>query len=213
MLLIRRILLLVNNALQKFIYKRMELFMIVFAILSFFPPVSYLSILFFVWNFFNKKSHLRPSLIFFTIAIAFNILYFAMSPWADEVQKKWDIPGRDKEFEVGLKNTSQIHLNIVARKIEKYKSVNGSYPNNLNQIQDGFTVTNDDSYRVRQNDGQVNGVPFYYEKLDSNKYFLAGVGKDGKIKTEDDLIPQIWENEEKTTGLIKYKIKPRKISR
>lgn len=40
-----------------------------------------------------------------------------------------------------------------------------------------FINNHDYSFRIKDSDGQTNGVPFIYEKLDSNKFYLAGLGE------------------------------------
>ena len=100
-------------------------------------------------------------------------------------------------------------LNLMAKYSENYKKKHGVYPDKLPERcldKDYFFLDLDLSYRVKS-DGDVSGVHFYYEVIDTNKYYLAGVGKDGKFKTDDDLVPEISLLEKKTTGLIKYKIK------
>jgi len=123
---------------------------------------------------------------------------------ADKLLAEWNITGYDKSW---LKN-SQETINIIARSVEEYKSKYGVYPNSINDIRDTYINNEDFSYRIKYSNGKTRGIPFYYEKIDSSNFFLAGVGKDGIIKTEDDLLPQISIEQEKTTGLLKYVIKP-----
>ena len=120
--------------------------------------------------------------------------------WREKVQAEWDKTGYDP---IWLAN-SQESINIIDRAVEEYKLKYGTYPNSLNDIKEVHINNQDNSYRVKEADGQTNGIPFYYEKIDSNKFCLVGVGKDGIIKTNDDLLPQISKEQEKTTGLIKY---------
>lgn len=197
---------------KTFIYDRFNIFFIVFSILSLtavssFWWLSYLSIAFFIWNIFNERKYLPLSLIFFFITILLNVFNFKVlrptERLSAEVQAKWDKTGYD---EFGVPNAQEA-LNVITRSIEEYKIKNEFYPKEISEIQ-YITIYNYDlSYRVKQPDGQTMGVPFYYERLDSNKFFLAGVGKDGVIKTKDDLLPQISLGQEKNTGLIKYIVK------
>jgi hypothetical protein len=126
-----------------------------------------------------------------------------MQKWGEKVQTEWDKTGFDPKYI----SATQESLNIITRSVEEYKSKYGVYPNNIYETKDLLVIDLDYSYRIKETDGQTNGVPFYYEKIDSNKFYLAGDGKDGIIKTADDILPQISVKQEKTTGLLKYVIK------
>lgn len=201
---------------KKFINKHILIFIIFFSILALSGItslwwLSLLSIIFFIWNFFNEKKYLSVCIIFFLLAVLLNIFNFTVikpameraKEWGDKVQAEWDKTGYDSTW---LTN-SQESINVIDRAIENYKRKYGVYPNSISDINDIFIDNRDCSYRVKETDGQTNGIPFYYERLDSNTFYLAGVGKDGVIKTDDDLLPQISLTQEKTTGLIKYVIK------
>lgn len=202
----------INNLMKKFIYSHTRLFLLLFSILSFtgvssFWWLSYISIIFFIWNFLNENKYFSICIVFFSIAILSNIFnYTVLRPleqYGDNLQAEWNQTGYDEKY----KNASQESLNIIARSIEEYKIKYGFYPNDIADIHDIFINNHDYSYRIKEEDGQINGVPFYYEKLDSNKYFIAGLGPDGVIKTKDDLIPEISLDQKKTTGLLKYIVK------
>lgn len=123
--------------------------------------------------------------------------------WGDKVQAEWNKTGYDSAW---LGN-AQESINIMDRAIEDFRLKYGTYPNSLSDIKEILINNHDYSYRIKQSDGKTNGVPFFYEKVDSSQFYLAGVGKDGTIKTADDLLPQISKEQEKTTGLFKYVIK------
>ena len=133
-----------------------------------------------------------------------NIFYFAVlkpiKEWGDKLQAEWDKTGYDSTW---LAN-AQESINVIDRAIEEYRLKYGTCPNSLTDIEEMIIIDTDCSYRIKEADGQTNGVSFYYEKIDSLKFYLAGVGKDGIIKTDDDLLPQISKEQEKTTGLVKY---------
>jgi len=145
------------------------------------------------------------SFLFITILlIIFNFTFIKPTKeWGNKVQKEWNTTGYDPAW---LAN-AQEEINVIDRSIEEYKYKYSVYPNDLSDIKDIFIDNHDYSYRIKKADGQTNGVPFYYEKIDSNKFYLAGVGKDGEIKTNDDLLPQISLEQKKTTGLVKYVVK------
>ena len=136
-----------------------------------------------------------------------NILNFTVlipsRAWAEKEQAKWDKTGYDAFW----KENAQESINIIDRSIEGYRIEYGTYPNSLNFLNEKLIDNHDYSFRIKEADGQTNGVPFYYEKIDSNRFYLAGVGKDGIIKTDDDLLPQISKEQENSTGLVKYMTK------
>lgn len=122
--------------------------------------------------------------------------------WGRKVQAEWDKTGFDEK----KLPMAQESINVLARSVEAYKSKQGDYPEVMDDIGD-FLIYRDYSYRIKMADGRTNGVLFYYERIDSIQFHLAGVGKDGMINTEDDLLPQISSEQEKTTGLLKYVVK------
>lgn len=182
--------------------------MILFALISFSFVVSFFSIAFFIWNFYNRNAFPRQSFVFFSIAIALNIYYFAeLKPWGDKIQKEWDTPGYDKSYT----HLSQTFLNTIARQVEAYKKEKGSYPNsldNLYELDDRWILNIDYSYRAVMEDGQVDGISFYYNKVNRDSFYLSAVGPDGLGKSPDDIIPEIYHYEEKNSGLTKYKLLP-----
>ena len=118
----------------------------------------------------------------------------------DKLRAEWNKTGYDPAW---LGN-AQEQINVIDRTLEDYKLKYGTYPKAISDLNDILIFNFDYSYRVKQDNGETYGVPFYYEKIDSDRFFLAGVGKDGIIKTDDDLLPQISKEQEKTTGLVKY---------
>ena len=198
-----------NNTVKGFIHSHLPFFLVFFSLflitaLSSFWWLSFLSIVFFIWVSFNEKAYLRTCIIFLSIAIILNIFNFVIlmptKQWGDKVQADWNKTGYDSTWVAN----AQESINVIARSVERYKLKYGDYPNNLEDIHDIYINDLDYSYRIKEADGQTNGVPFYYKRIDSNKFYLAGVGKDGIIKTEDDLLPQISFEQERTTGLVKY---------
>jgi hypothetical protein len=192
-----------------FLYDNFKTFLIIFSILTLtsvtsFWWLSFLSLIFFIWNFFNEKKKLRICNTFILLTVLLNICNFTViiptKASSAKVYAEWDKTGYDSAF---LEN-AQESINIIDRTIEGYRLKYGSYPDSLSCLNEILVDNHDYSFRIKEADGQTNGVPFYYEKIDSNKFYLAGVGKDGKIKTDDDLLPQISKEQEKTIGLVKY---------
>jgi len=197
---------------KKFIYKHIDIFITVFSVLSLASVTTYwwlsiFSIVFFIWNYFNLKKDLRKTNSFFFLTILLIIFNLTVikptKEWGDKVQVDWNKTGYDSTW----LGDAQEAINVIDRSIEEYKNKYDVYPSDLSDIKDIFIDNHDYSYRIKEADGQTHGVPFYYEKKDSNKFYLAGVGKDGIIKTNDDLLPQISLEQKKTTGLVKYVVK------
>lgn len=192
---------------KDFIYRHIEIFMALFSFGAFWGELSFFSMAFFIWNFFNRKAYLRVSFIFFSVAIVLNAYYFiSVKPWADQVQKEWDKTGYDAKY----KEASQIFLNVLSKNIEDYKQEKGYYPSSLKNLKETHDMifNLDISFRLKLDNGVVNGVSYYYERIGSNKYFLSAIGQDGIGKTDDDIVPEIFHYEEKRTGLAKYKLRP-----
>ena len=200
----------INNIIRKFIYKHINLFMVFAVIMSFFvATLSFLAIIFFVWNLINEKAYPRISTIFLIVAVVLNVLFLGFlgpktNMEANAYYQKWDQPGYHVEWE----HNSQISLNFIEKRIEWYKEKHGKFPDYLNDIRGLGLVEQDFSYHVKLKNGEIGPAHFYYAKVDSEHYLLLGVGKDGKINTEDDLIPQITRSQQKITGLLRYKLVP-----
>ena len=200
------------NLAKRFIYDHFNLFLLIFFVLPFvalytFWWLSFLSICFFIWNYFNEKKYIKTSIICLLITILLIIFDFEVfiptQEWGDEVQRKWNKTGYDSTWVPA----SQHNINIITRIVEEYKFKYGRYPDSLSEIQYiSVNLLFDLSYRIKYTNG-VNGIPFYYEKVGANKFYLAGAGKDGIYKTDDDLLPQISFEQQKTTGLSKYVVK------
>ena len=178
--------------------------MAVFSVMAFSPYVSFLSIAFFVWNFFNKKAFLTPSLIFFCVAIFINVLNWHNEIKQREFINKMEQLGYHSEF----KATAQQFLNIFVREVESYKKETGYYPNQLSEINSKTPWNSDLSFMIKLEDGKVTERSFYYKKIGPDKFYLSSVGPDGIGETKDDLVPEIFHFEEKSTGLIKYALFP-----
>ncbi|MCX6351002.1 MAG: hypothetical protein NTX03_03970 [Bacteroidetes bacterium] len=206
---------------KEYIYNHFKAFLIIFSILSLtsvtpFWWLSLLSMIFFIWNFFNKKRELSLCITVLSLTVLLIIFNFKViiptNKWGDKVLAEWNKTG----FDSAWLDNSQESINVIDRAVEAYSLRCGTCPDSLIEIEDIHLIFNDFSYRIKEPDGQVRGVLFYYEKVDSNRFYLAGVGKDGKIKTDDDLLPQISKEQEKTTRLVKYVVKsftPKEIER
>jgi hypothetical protein len=198
---------------KTFVYQNFLFFIIIFSIISVtaitkFWWLSCFSITFFLWNLLSERKHLAMTIVIITFTILLNLLNFKiLKPFEDHLNKdriKYSKVG----YDAGAVQGSQEKLNVFVKIIEEYYLKYGYYPKDLSSIDFISVMNNDFSYKVkRKGDGLTWGVPFHYTVIDSNHYFLGSVGQDGIINTNDDLLPQISKEQEKTIGLVKYHIK------
>lgn len=197
-----------NQSIYKY-FNFLALLFLIIAVTSLTPfwYISFLSSSFFLWNLMNERRFSVYSIVVITLTILLLVFNFSIimpiNKWGEKVQLQWNQTGYD---ETKLES-SQLSLNVLNRLIERYNAKNGFYPNSLADFDEIYIFSQDYSYRVKEIDGQTNGVPFHYQKIDSNKFILAGVGEDGIIFTNDDLLPQLSKDQEKTSGLSNYVIK------
>lgn len=86
---------------------------------------------------------------------------------------------------------SQYQINTLVKDIEYFKLENGSYPNNLKQLETnkGFVNIQDPVKGLKASEKDV----FVYKNL-GDKYLLYSVGLDGKPNTKDDIYPKVKSN-------------------
>jgi hypothetical protein len=180
-----------------------EILLVLFSIASFVPGYSLFSIGFFVLNFLYFKKLIKVTWTFFSIAIVVNIVFFVfIKPTLDKDIKEISRLGFHKNWA----EASVDQMNYYNKKIIEYKQKQGHYPEKLSDIQNDYMDFNDMSFVLDNKPGDFKYAKFFYEKVDSSKYYLAGVGYDGEPKTKDDLLPSISEMDTSVTGLIKYTI-------
>jgi hypothetical protein len=180
-----------------------EVLLVLFAVLSFAPIYSFISIGFFIINLVYFKIHLRPTWTFFSIAIAVNIIFIG---YLKPESKKFF----EKNYHLGFhENLTQItvdHLDTLNIMINEYKVEHGCLPYKLTDLKYGLMDLWDMSYIIN-NQENIIYADFYYERIDTNKYYLLSIGSDGKPKTSDDILPSIQDKDTISTGLIEYSIK------
>lgn len=93
-----------------------------------------------------------------------------------------------------LKSLAQVDMNALMRNLEIYKLHNGSYPEDLNQLQKSNALAL--IYDPIQSYGEENDEiedEFNYQKV-GEKYKLFSSGFDGKPNTSDDVYPTLDQN-------------------
>jgi hypothetical protein len=140
-------------------------------------------------NILVIKKLKKLSILFLVLSIASTTSMFFYGRY---MMKKLDKPG----FQEQMVPFCQMRINELVPKIEYYKMIKGEYPvvlSDLKQI-DSTLTTKDFSYRIK---GGYNPeyLDLYYLKLDSNSYQLFAIGKDSLPNTDDDIIPEITQDE------------------
>lgn len=127
--------------------------------------------------------------ILFTVAI-YALMFLSMGNMLNS-------PEADK----GFAQITQMEINSFVKNVEFYKMQNGSYPDNLEQLQaDDKTISIVDPMLLRKTtEGNLN---YHYLKV-GNKYNLHSVGIDGLDKTADDIYPTLANTDSTKIGFIR----------
>jgi hypothetical protein len=137
---------------------------------------------------------LGASGIGFTVVLYGSLFYFAFGQRG----------GMYDDLRAGMTQSS---LNSLVPMVEFYKIQNGRYPESLDELQkslpkESFISVYDPSIAAFG----ARPQQFYYERTDSDHYYLRAVGPDGKPFTDDDIVPQIGMSSGSKIGLlIKHK--------
>lgn len=176
-------------------------------LISIFPMLAPISITLLTLNliFFHKHQIVSVSVL----AISMIICIYGLFVFKPEIERKYKEvtkPG----YHQNCKENSIENLNYYNKKIVKYKRLFGCLPYSLNDLQNekmNIFFFPDMSYIVSNDNEGVKYASYYYEKKDSTRYYLLGVGRDGIPKTSDDILPSIFTEEKEKTGLIKFTIR------
>jgi hypothetical protein len=104
---------------------------------------------------------------------------------------------------------AKVMLTELVKSIEYYKITKGQYPESLSQLKDSmgkapFTSIYDPSnIEAWKNLGPKQAPTFFYQLTDDKShYYLLGVGADQKPFTNDDLLPDLPDQDRANTGLL-----------
>ncbi|MGG8495914.1 hypothetical protein ACQY1Q_05825 [Tenacibaculum sp. TC6] len=78
------------------------------------------------------------------------------------------------------KNKDSEKIKLISTLLEKEKSVSGQYPEKLEGI-----IRNNPLYKNLTTNNW--GAPFYYKKINNDRFLLISLGKDGVLHTKDDV--------------------------
>jgi hypothetical protein len=132
--------------------------------------------------------------ILFTIAIYSYLLW-----QAEQLERKG-------EFYSARVQLAKYDLNELIRSIEYFKLQYGNYPQSLNELSaklDG-SISITDTTTMKFFPPSRGNIRQYYYELDGEHYYLLSVGADGKPFTQDDILPDISEDQMKNIG---YRVK------
>jgi hypothetical protein len=170
--------------------KKTPVLLIIFSALSFIPVIGlvfgFISIIIGLINFKRFK-------ILFILGVSGIAVTILIYSCLFIVQHHMEKNGKFYELEA---QTTEMFLNNLSNELENYKCKYGSYPDSLEQISrlNSMIVIND-MFNKKKNSFEKFGIkkadktPDFYYKLDSGKYKLFSVGKDGKPFTNDDIYP------------------------
>ncbi len=99
---------------------------------------------------------------------------------------------------------SQSSANTLVQAIESYKTEHGRYPESLEVLRRSLS-SNSTVFGYDPSDEVNPGRQprdYYYELVDSEHYYLLGVGPDGHPFTQDDIVPNIKANPGSQMGLL-----------
>ena len=168
----------------------------VIAGLSFIPLIGIIfGIFVIVWGLVTTKSRGKVLALVGVVGILFSIFLYGSLFYFGAVQRG----GIYDELRSTLAQTT---LNSAVQQVEFYKLQYGEYPESLEILKKSYPPT----AMVFVNDPtDVNFTKsrnFFYEKIDSDHYYLLGVGQDGQAFTKDDVLPKILLTPKSKIGLV-----------
>ena len=96
---------------------------------------------------------------------------------------------------------TQQELNEGVSQIEFYKTVHGTYPDDLTKLPQPAPSQGTMFINVDQTD-PMHPRPFFYQKVGCDHYYFRSVGPDGQPFTSDDLIPVVAPEAVGKIGLL-----------
>lgn len=177
--------------------KQLGTFPFVIGGMSFIPLIGVLfGLSAIVWGLTTKKAGGKKLALIggggvvFTIALYSALFYFGF------VQRG----GVYDDLRTKLSETT---ITSLVQAIEFYRTQNGKYPESLEVLQKSLPK---DSmvFVFDPTDVKMGRKPryYYYKLIDSEHYYLLGVGADGQPFTSDDVLPQIRFSPQSKVGLV-----------
>ncbi|MCY6380066.1 type II secretion system protein GspG [Hoeflea prorocentri] len=164
--------------------------------LSFIPLLGVVfGIIAIVWGVFTRHVAGRKVAIIGACGIAFTVVIYSALFYFGFVQ-------RGGVYDKLRSEAARAQLTSLVSAIEFYKLENGAYPATLIELAaslpDNSMVFVYDPTDISTGD---NRRRFYYRVLENGKYHLRSVGLDGKLFTEDDILPDIELKKDSRIGV------------
>ncbi len=166
--------------------------------MSFIPLVGvFFGLIAIVWGLVTKKTGGKKLALIGGGGISFTILLYSALFYFGFVQRG----GIYDELRSRLSETT---LTLLVQTIEFYKAQNGKYPESLEVLknslpEDSMVFIFDPAEAVKMGEQPRH---YYYELIDSEHYYLLGLGADGQPFTPDDLLPKVEVDAQSKVGLI-----------
>ena len=165
--------------------------------LAFIPLVGVpFGIIAIVWGLATEKSGGKKLAlvggggIVFTVALYCSLFYFGF------VQ-------RGGIYDAVRAQMAESTITSLVPAIEFYQAQNGEYPDSLETLRRSLPK-NSVVFVFDPTDMKLRGRSryYHYELIDSDHYYLLGVGPDGEPFTDDDILPKIEVGPQSTVGLV-----------
>jgi hypothetical protein len=154
--------------------------------LSFIPMIGVIfGVIAIVWGLVTKRVGGKRLVVIGACGIAFTFVLYGSLFYFGFVQRG----GVYDDLRLKLGQSS---LNSVVPLVEFYRVQNGKYPESLEVLHKSLPK---DSFAQVFDPTAIGGgakpTYFFYERVGDDRYYLRGVGADGKPFTADDIVPQV----------------------
>jgi hypothetical protein len=165
--------------------------------MSFIPLIGILfGLVAIVWGLVTKKAGGKKLALIGVCGILLTIALYSALFYFGFVQRG----GVYDDLRAKLSETT---ITSLVQSIEFYKTQNGKYPESLEVLQKSLPK-NSMVFVFDPTDVKMGGKPryYYYQLIDSEHYYLLGVGPDGQPFTADDVLPKIEVGAKSKVGLV-----------
>lgn len=177
--------------------EKLSTFPFVIGGMSFIPLIGILfGLVAIVWGLVTKKAGGKKLALIGVCGILLTIALYSALFYFGFVQRG----GVYDDLRAKLSETT---ITSLVQSIEFYKTQNGKYPESLEVLQKSLPK-NSMVFVFDPTDVKMGGKPryYYYQLIDSEHYYLLGVGPDGQPFTADDVLPKIDVGAKSKVGLV-----------
>lgn len=165
--------------------------------MSFIPLIGVLfGLVAIVWGLVTKKTGGKKLALIGGGGIVFTIVLYSALLYFGFVQ-------RGGVYDDLRSTLSEATITSLVQAIEFYKVQNGKYPESLEALKKSLPE-NSMVFVFDLTVEKMGGQPryYHYELIDSEHYYLLGVGPDGQPFTADDVLPKIEISPQSKVGLV-----------